>query len=110
MRLLIVGSRKIEKFDLNGFISPNVDIIISGGAVGVDSIAEKYADDHKLSKLIIRPRYDIYGRCAPIKRNEEMVELADEVLVIWDGHSRGTKSTIDFAKKKNKKLRVIIPE
>lgn len=28
--------------------------IISGGAAGVDTLAEKYADEHKLSKYIIK--------------------------------------------------------
>ena len=37
-----------------------------------------------------------------IKLNEEMVELADMVLVIWDGQSHGTKYTANYAKKKNK--------
>ena len=73
----------------------------------VDTLAEKYADDHRISKLILRPKYDLYGRAAPIKRNEIMVDNADEVLVIWDGVSKGTQYTVNYAKKKNKKLTVI---
>ena len=61
----------------------------------------------KISKLIVRPRYDLYGKAAPIKRNETMVELADTVLIIWDGKSKGTNSTINFAKKLNKELILI---
>ena len=33
-----------------------------------------------------------------------MVEYSDEVLIIWDGTSKGTKYTADYAKKMNKKL------
>ena len=36
---------------------------------------------------------------------ETMVELADAVLVIWDGKSKGTKYTIEYAEKKNRKQR-----
>ena len=61
-----------------------------------------------LSKYILRPRYDIYGRIAPLKRNEEMVDIADGVLVIWDGHSKGSEYTIKYAKKTNKAVTVII--
>ncbi|MDD6762434.1 MAG: hypothetical protein PUD92_02155 [Clostridiales bacterium] len=51
------------------------------------------------------------ARCdAPLKRNDAMVELADMVPVIWDGISRGSKHTIDYAKKLNKEVRVITPE
>lgn len=108
MKLLIVGSRNIEKFNLSEYISPQTDLIISGGAKGLDSLAEKYADEHKLSKLIIRPRYDLYGKAAPLKRNEKMVDIADEILIVWDGISKGTKYTLEYAKKKNKAVKVIL--
>ena len=71
-------------------------------------IAEKYADQHHISKLILRPQYNLYGRAAPLKRNEIMVDLADAVLVVWDTHSKGTQYTIDYAKKKEKILTVIL--
>ncbi len=108
MKLLIVGSRSIENFDLSDYIPSNTELIISGGARGIDSLAEKYADDFRISKLVLRPQYDLYGRAAPIKRNELMVEMADQVLVVWDGKSRGTKYTVEYAKKKNKVLNVIL--
>ena len=108
MKLLIVGSRGIEDISLEEYVPEGVKCIISGGANGVDTLAEKYADKHKISKWILRPKYEKYGKAAPLKRNEEMVELCDEVLVIWDGISRGTKHTIDFAQKKNKPTRVIL--
>ena len=108
MKLLIVGSRSIKNFDLSPFISTEVDTIISGGATGVDALAEQYADSNRLSKYIIRPRYDLYGRAAPIKRNEQMVDIADAVLIIWDGHSKGTQHTIQYAKKIGKEVEIIL--
>lgn len=102
MKLLVVGSRSIADFDLSAYIASEVHTIISGGACGVDDLAEQYADVHRLSKYIIRPRYDKYGRSAPIKRNEQMVDIADAVLIVWDGVSRGTKHTLEYARAKNK--------
>jgi predicted Rossmann fold nucleotide-binding protein DprA/Smf involved in DNA uptake len=107
MKLLIIGSRSIRDFDLSHYISSDVDAIISGGANGIDSLAEKYADSHRLSKYIMRPNYALYGRAAPLKRNEKMVDIADEVLVIWDGISRGTKYTVNYAEKVKKRLVVV---
>ena len=107
MKLLIVGSRSIKTFDLSPYVSKEVDTIISGGANGVDTLAEEYADKNRISKLIMRPAYARYGKGAPLKRNEEMVKLADAVLVIWDGKSRGTKYTADFAKKEGKEVTVV---
>ena len=102
MKLLVVGSRSIKEFDLSPYISSEVDTIISGGADGIDGLAERYADSHRLSKYIIRPRYDLYGRAAPLQRNRKMVDMADAVLIIWDGRSKGAKYTLEYAKQVNK--------
>ncbi len=107
MKLLIVGSRSIADFDLAPHIPADVDTIISGGAGGIDSLAEQYADLHRLSKYILRPRYDFHGRSAPLKRNEQMVDIADAVLAIWDGNSKGTQYTIKYAKKINKQVTIV---
>jgi predicted Rossmann fold nucleotide-binding protein DprA/Smf involved in DNA uptake len=107
MKLLIVGSRSIKDFDLSPYIPTDVDTIISGGANGIDSLAEQYADLHRLSKYILRPRYNLYGRAAPLKRNEQMVEMADAVLIIWDGHSKGTQHTLKYSEKINKPITLV---
>ena len=108
MKLLIVGSRSITNFDLADHIPAHTELIISGGAHGIDTIAENYADRHNIPKYIIRPQYDRYGKGAPLKRNEKMVELCDVVLAIWDGESKGTRHTLNYAKKKNKNIIEII--
>ena len=107
MKLLIVGSRSIKDFDLAPYILDEVDTIITGGAEGIDTLAEQYADAHRLSKYIVRPRYDLYGRAAPIKRNEQMVDMADRVLVIWDGVSKGSQYTVTYAQKHAKECTLI---
>ena len=107
MKLLIVGSRSITDFDLTPYVSDKVDTVISGGANGIDRLAEIYADRHRLSKYILRPRYPLYGRAAPLKRNEQMVDMADAVLIVWDGHSKGTQYTLNYAKKQKKPITLI---
>ncbi|MCH5186626.1 MAG: hypothetical protein J1F64_10975 [Oscillospiraceae bacterium] len=107
MILLIAGSRSITDYDLSPHIPADTDLIVSGGAAGVDELAERYADAHRISKLILRPRYDLYSRAAPIKRNAEMVEICDRVLIIWDGKSKGSKYTADYASKLGKPFEII---
>lgn len=108
MKLLIAGSRSITDIDISDYIPNDVDVIIASGAAGIDTIAERYADKRRISKYIMRPNYSLYKRGAPIKRNHEMVDFCDKVLVIWDGHSRGTKSTIDYANKVGKPVEIIV--
>ncbi len=107
MKTLIAGSRNIDAFDLSSYIPKDTTLIISGGAKGIDALAEKYADEHKISKLILLPQYNLYGKAAAIKRNEVMVDIADTVIIVWDGQSRGTKYTLQYATKKNKNIVLI---
>ena len=111
MKLLVAGSRRIKEYDLQGLVPEGVTLIITGGASGIDEIAEQYADRRKISKLVLRPRYEIYGKGAPLRRNEKMVDICDMVLVIWDGKSRGARYTIEYAEKMGKTVKVItVPE
>lgn len=107
MKLLIAGSRNITEFDLAPYIPEGVTTIISGGAKGIDTLAEEYADKYGIDKIIIRPEYEKYGKGAPIKRNFQMVDMADAVLCIWNGISKGTKSTIEYAKRCRKDVYII---
>ena len=107
MKLLIVGSRSIQTYDLQKHIPEETTMIITGGANGIDLLAEKYADQKHLSKLVLRPQYNRYGRGAPLKRNEQLVELCDMALIVWDGQSRGTKYTLSYAQKIGKPVILI---
>jgi hypothetical protein len=64
------------------------------------------ADRLGLELIVFRPDYKRYGRGAPIVRNKQIVQESDLVLAFWDGKSRGTKSSIDFAKNAGKKLKL----
>lgn len=76
--------------------------IIHGGASGVDSIADFWAKSHNLKISVVKPDWNIYGKSAGIRRNKIMVDMADYVLILWDGISKGTKSDIDFATRAKK--------
>ena len=41
------------------------------------------------------------------RRNEEMIDICDAVLVIWAGRSKGTQYSIKYAKKKDKPITLI---
>ena len=107
IKLLIAGSRTIKEFDLSEYVPADTELIICGGADGVDMLAEEYADKKRISKLVLRPRYDLYGKGAPLKRNDMMVDIADGALIVWDGKSKGTLHTINYARKKNKLLMLV---
>ena len=110
MKICVIGSRSITSFDLTPYVPKEAELIITGGAKGVDALAEEYADKNGLSKLVIRPNYRLYGRAAPLKRNEIMIDLADMVLAVWNGASRGSEYSIRYAEKTGERILVIQPE
>ena len=105
MKVAIIGSRNLIVNDLQNYLPENVTEIVSGGAKGIDTCAREYALSHGIKLTEFLPEYDKYGRSAPLKRNLQIIEYADEVIAFWDGSSGGTKYVIDSCKKINKKLR-----
>lgn len=76
--------------------------IVSGGAKGVDTWAERAAQKHGLECKVIRPDWDKHGKGAGMIRNTEIIEAASHVLAIWDGFSRGTADSLRKARKAGK--------
>ena len=107
MKIAIVGSRNVTVADIGRYVS-NVDEIVSGGAAGVDSYAAEYAKEHGIKLTVFLPQYDRYGRAAPIVRNKEIVDYSDKIIAFWNGSSKGTLSTIKYAKKVGKPCEIVI--
>jgi predicted Rossmann-fold nucleotide-binding protein len=75
-------------------------LVVSGGAAGVDAIAADWARTHGVPLLELRPDYATHGlTAAPHVRNAEIVKRAHLVLVVWDGRSKGTLSTLRAARR-----------
>ena len=101
MKIAIVGSRSITAEIPENCIPEGVTEIISGAAKGIDTSARNVAREHHIFLTDILPEYDLYGKRAPLIRNDLIISLADMVLIFWDGKSRGTGYNI----KKCKELR-----
>ena len=108
-KIAVVGSRGFNDYSLlEKTLTPYLPfILVSGGARGADSLAERFAGKNNLQKIIFLPDWDKYGRRAGFLRNIKIVDESDRVIAFWDGNSPGTKSSIDLARKKNKGLLVV---
>jgi hypothetical protein len=116
MSLAVVGSRNLNNYELlsreiDKFLSEiksfEIKQIVSGGAKGGDQLGEKYAKDHNLSILVLKPNWSKYGKNAGFKGNREIISQCDQIIAFWDGVSPGTKNTIDQARQANKLIKVI---
>lgn len=109
MKIAVVGSRTFKDESLLSITLSEYypEEIISGGAVGADQLAAAWAKSNNINIKEFLPDYGRYGRSAPIRRNDLIVDAADMVIAFWDGSSRGTKYTIDYAEKMKKVIKII---
>lgn len=84
-----------------------ITLIVSGGAVGADTLAEEWARQHNVHTLIFKPDWNKYGRRAGFLRNHDIIKESDAVVAFWDEISRGTKSSIDIANSLDKPLHIV---
>ena len=105
MKTAVIGSRNLN-VDISRYIPEETTVIISGGARGIDTLASEYADMYDIPIIVFTPEYREYGKAAPLVRNRLIVEEADFIVAIWDGRSKGTLFTINYAKKLNKPVKV----
>ena len=112
MKTIIAGSRTIKDMSAvtkaiakSGF---DITSVVSGMAAGVDMLAARYAMNNGLT-LIAMPADWSQGRSAGYKRNVEMAKVADALIAVWDGTSRGTEHMINIARERNLKVFVYNP-
>ena len=114
MKLAVVGSQTgIPKYfvvcALSEFVErvSRIKLIVSGGAIGVDTFAEEWALGVAEVK-IFEPEWNKYGKPAGAIRNQKIVDECDQIMIFWDGKSPGTKITLDMALKSGKPITLFV--
>jgi hypothetical protein len=100
MRIGIVGSRGFPDLQaVRRYVAtlPPDTVIVTGGAQGVDMVAESEARLRSLSVVVIPAQWDRYGNKAGPLRNTELVRAIDRLVAFWDGESTGTRHAIAVA-------------
>lgn len=104
MRVIVAGSREIadpavveQAIRESGF---EITTLICGMARGVDLLAYDWAQKNNIPVEEHPADWDRYGRSAGMRRNREMVAVAEAAIIIWDGNSPGTENTLKLVKAK----------
>lgn len=111
MVVAVIGSRNSGNTsvdDIIKYIPRGCDKIISGGAIGIDSLAKKASTKLGLEFKEIKPNYDLFGKIAPILRNDTIVNEADYIIAFWDYKSNGTRDALIKALKLDKQVKIVI--
>lgn len=103
MKTAVIGSRSFSDYKTLCETLDEMDItcIVSGGARGADSLSELYAKEKGIKTKIFYPDWGKHGKAAGPIRNNDIIKNSEQVVAFWDGVSRGTKYSIDLAKKLN---------
>lgn len=64
--------------------------VVSGDARGVDSSGWAFAYQYDVPIRHFPADWDKHGKAAGPIRNKEMAQYADELVLVWDGESRGS--------------------
>lgn len=118
-RVAIIGSRDTKKWALPiakmivGQVytlatEPDGCVLVSGGAAGVDSLAEQAGKFFGMKMIIIVPNWDKHGKRAAFLRNQRVAETCDHMIAWWDGKSRGTVDAVRRAKRAGKTVSVMM--
>lgn len=101
MKVAIVGSRDFTRLDwVREYVDRKLwleDVVVSGGARGVDSEAAAYARESACNRVEVIPADWSQGKAAGKERNFDIIEKADRVVAFWDGMSSGTAHSIALA-------------
>jgi hypothetical protein len=111
MKIAVIGSRTFKdqnllENELNA-IKGQIELVISGGATGADTIAENWASVNNIPVEIHKPNWKTYGRSAGVIRNKLIIESCDYCIAFWDKKSKGTLYSINYCKKVFKPIKVI---
>lgn len=114
VKLIVAGSRTLNDYEIvrsaiDELISQGMVIsaIIDGTARGVDQLASRYAREHDIENIRVPAEWNLYHRGAGGIRNRKMAEMADALLALWDGKSRGTMNMIKTANNKGIPVTVV---
>ena len=100
MRVAIIGSRTFNDYELlkkqilDNISLDDIEVIVSGGAKGADTLGERFADEFNIKKNIILPNWQKYGKSAGFKRNIEIINNCDIVFAFCMDNSTGTMDSV----------------
>lgn len=130
MKVIIAGSRSIVDYDrvkraieASGF---EIAEVVSGKALGVDSLGERWAEENNIPVKpfpaawndLSHPDAVIktgrngrkYDAKAGHRRNRQMAEYGDGLILVWDGESSGSADMLKNADELGLKIHLDKPE
>ena len=81
--------------------------IINGGENGADYLGRKYAKKRGYTYEEFPADWSKYGKGAGYKRNCELINKADCIIVFWNGRDKHIKHMINTSNKKRLQTKIV---
>ncbi len=112
-KVAVVGGRNFSNYKLMKTMLDiyndkyGIAMIVSGGARGADTLAEKYAHENEIDLVVLMAKWSEEGKRAGPRRNVRIAEMVDVALAFPDPKSKGTWHLVKTMKRFNKPVYVI---
>ena len=78
----------------------SIDAVISNSEPGIGLAAVSWAADFDKNLIVIHTDWEKYGKMAGHRRNADMAETADALILIWDGKHKDSQNMLEIAQEK----------
>jgi hypothetical protein len=111
MKLIVAGSRTFQNYQqvcevLNEH-RQQITQIITGGARGADRLGYRWAWKHAVTHQLFRAEWERFGKAAGVRRNHQLAQTGDVLVVFSDGPSPGTAHLIQCMQALGKPMVVV---
>lgn len=114
--MAVIGSRGYNNYEefmnyinhyTQNLVAKDLTFVSGGASSGADALIARFCKEHGLRIIEHKADWNKYGRSAGPRRNIDIVNRADMLLAFWDGESRGSKHSIDLARKKGIPVKIV---
>jgi hypothetical protein len=94
MKLIIAGSHTFTDYPrLCQVLAPDrhrIMQVLTGGARGAEQLGYRWAWKHVVTHQLFRAEWERFGKTAGVRRNHQMAQAGDVLVVFGDGQAPGT--------------------
>ena len=98
MHLIIAGARTFTDYQfLCQVLTPDrhrIAQVLTGGARGAEQLGYRWAWKHTVQHQLFRAEWERFGKSAGVRRNHQLAQAGDVLVVFGDGPSPGTAHLI----------------
>ncbi|MGE3538635.1 MAG: DUF2493 domain-containing protein [Candidatus Tectimicrobiota bacterium] len=111
MKLIIAGSQTFTNYQhLCQALAPDrhrITQVLTGGARGAEQLGYRWAWKHVVKHQLFRADWERFGKSAGVRRNHQLAQAGDVLVVFGEGQSPGTAHLMQCMQELSKPVVVV---